>query len=223
MNRVVLCLCLALISVVGLATTVSADPTGGVLAQERVVNLPADQGKWYVSVVGSPSDVKQLMTWFNDTPELKKLKDQVHFYQVTTGTAVYTERYAPNIKGLPTVRLQTSDGTVVYEASGKRIPASPEALYSAMAINIQSSQGVVTECWRRRHCKPNPAPQPDPQNPDEEPESDPEAQPLDDGGIPQVNPLESQLPAWWAVVVALIVGAGIGVAQAWKEEHGPLL
>jgi len=35
-----------------------AQPANGVIAQERVVTLPADQGKWYVSVVGETNDAR---------------------------------------------------------------------------------------------------------------------------------------------------------------------
>ena len=49
------------------------DTINGVLAQERVVNLPNDQGKWYVSVVGNASDAayRRVLGWFeaNAKPE----------------------------------------------------------------------------------------------------------------------------------------------------------
>ena len=36
-----------------------ADEAYGVLhAEERVIDLPADQGKWHISVVGKPADPK---------------------------------------------------------------------------------------------------------------------------------------------------------------------
>ena len=101
-----------------------ADTVNGVLAEERVVNLPNDSGKWYVSVVGNANDARynEIVGWFDTNASLKKLKNQVHFCPVTSDTAIYKERYASNVKGLPTVRVQKPDGTVVYEAAGKNIP-----------------------------------------------------------------------------------------------------
>jgi hypothetical protein len=58
-----------------------ADAAYGVLhAEERVIDLPADQGKWHISVVGNPRSAKYqtVKGWFDSHPSLKHLKAQTH-------------------------------------------------------------------------------------------------------------------------------------------------
>ena len=80
MNRLLLSM-LCLLAVLAAVTPCLADTVNGVLAEERVVNLPQDQGKWYVSVVGNATDARynEIVGWFDTNASLKKLKDQVHF------------------------------------------------------------------------------------------------------------------------------------------------
>ena len=120
MNKLILCV-LCVLALFAAVVPCFADTVNGVLAEERVVNLPNDQGKWYISVVGNANDARYnvVLGWFDSNPSLAKLKDQVHFCPVANDTAIYKERYSANIKGLPTVRMQKPDGTVVYEAAGR--------------------------------------------------------------------------------------------------------
>ncbi|MGO9306741.1 MAG: hypothetical protein ACLP3R_24025, partial [Candidatus Korobacteraceae bacterium] len=118
-----------------------------------------------------------------------KLKDQVQFCPVTSDMAIYQERYAPNIAGLPTVRMQQPDAVVVYEAAGKDIPMTAEGLNGALAGAVSKAQGLFPILpWRRNadnrlnnleRRKPQPQPQPN---------TDPKPQPIDDGGKPEVAP-----------------------------------
>jgi len=108
MNRILLSLltlCLLAAAVPSFADTATVN---GVLAEERVIQLPNDQAKWYISVVGNANDANylRLLVWFDNNASLKTLKSKVHFCPVTTGHLMYQERYAPNVKGLPTVRVQ---------------------------------------------------------------------------------------------------------------------
>ena len=189
MNRLLLsaCLLLAVFAAVvpSFADTASAN---GVLAEERVVNLPNDQGKWYISVVGNANDTAYLrvLGWFEANPSLKGLKNKVHYCPVTTGTPIYQERYAPNMKGLPTVRVQKADGVVVYEAAGSNLPMTAEGLYGAIAGAVSNAQGLRPILpWRRdmeRRCPgPGPCPTPNPQ-PNPDPQPDPAQEPA--GGAP---------------------------------------
>jgi len=151
MNRVLLsvCLLLAVLAAPCFADTATAN---GVLAEQRVVNLPNDQGKWYISVVGNANDTAytRVLDWFEANVSLKGLKNKVHFCPVTAGTPIYQERYAANVKGLPTVRVQKPDGTVVYEASGKNLPMTAEGLYGAIAGAVNTAQGIRPILpWRR--------------------------------------------------------------------------
>jgi hypothetical protein len=186
----------------------------GVLAEERVINLPNDQGKWYISVVGSANDTAylRLLGWFDSNTSLKVLKSQVRFCPVTTGHPMYQERYASNVKGLPTVRVQKANGEVVYEAAGKNIPMTVEGLYGAIASGVHSAQGIRCIPWRR--CpQPSPGPQPDP-----------DTQPIDDGEAPIVEPQpESALPPWvlaMLCVVGFLGGLSVGYGrQLYAKLH----
>ena len=224
MIRFALCLCLALAMVVGLVAPAFATQgtVNGVLVEERVISLPNDQNKWYVSVVGDAKDARyqELIGWFDSNTNLKHLKDQVHFCPVRSGTAIYEARYASNIQGLPTVRVQDHEGVVVYEAAGLSIPMTPDALHTAIATDAWTAQGCRPILpWRRemeKRCPgPGPCPPPD-TNPDPEPQPLPPAPP----GPPDiVKPAQSVLPPWWAMLLAMLAGAGVGTAVKWRETY----
>ena len=110
MNKLLLC-AMCVVALFAAVVPCLADTVNGVLAEERVVNLPNDQGKWYISVVGDANNARynEILGWFDNNPNLAKLKDQVQFCPVTSDTAIYKERYAPNVTGLPTVRMQQPD------------------------------------------------------------------------------------------------------------------
>jgi len=211
------------IAIVAIADYVRADE---LQTQERVLTLPQDQAKWYISVVGDAHDVQynEILGWFDSNSGLSNLKSQVKFCRVTTNTATYRERYAPNIKGVPTVRVQTSDGTVVYEASKKAIPKTANSLYEA--IYVASSPKTCPDGGCPLWTRPSPPVVPEPQ-----PLPDPDPQPIDDGGSPVfVEPVTPEEPAstdeamaWvWILAVSLsvCVGAGVGIASQWRKTYG---
>jgi hypothetical protein len=185
--------------------------------QERVIDLPQDQGKWYISVVGDQESVRfaEVLGWFDSDINLSMLKDQVRFCRVTTGTGIYNERYASNVCGLPTVRVQMSDGTVMYEAFGDGIPDSSAELYNDIVKSVND-----TMCIFRRRCNPCPQPQPVP-----EPEPyvpvfpDPEPQPIIDDPPDIVN--DNSMPTVAAAVIALsfVLGVVAGIAVQWRKTH----
>ena len=197
-----------------------ADTVNGVLAEERVVNLPNDQAKWYISVVGNVNDTRynEVLGWFASNASLSKLKSQVHFCPVTTATAIYKERYAKNVQGLPTVRMQKSDGTVIFEAAGKNLPMTAAGLNSAFAGAVGVAQGILPILpWRRQMEKRCPCPGP---TPGPEPNPDPEPQPIDDGGTPDVEP-DAALPGWLLAPICgagLLIGLGLGYGKKLKEK-----
>ena len=219
MNRLLLGVCLvaALLAVV---STAVADTVNGVLSEERVVSLPQDAGKWYISVVGDVNNARynEIIGWFATNPNLKRLKDQVHFCPVTAGTATYRERYAANVKALPTVRMQRSDGTVVYEAAGKNIPMTAAGLNGALANGVYTAEGTRPILpWRRNmenRCCPGPGPSPNPQ-----PLLDPDPQPIDDQGPPNIDETlaESSVPWVWLPVLCF-AGLGVGVTCGYGRQ-----
>jgi len=221
MNKLLLCV-LCLLAVFAAVVPCFADTVNGVLAEERVVNLPQDQGKWYVSVVGNTTDSRynEIVGWFDTNASLKKLKNQVHFCPVTTNTAIYQARYASNVKALPTVRMQRSDGTVVYEAAGKNLPMTAAGLNGALAGAVNTAQGLRPILpWRRemeRRC-PSPGPNPQP-NPNPNPPVDPEPQPIDDNGPPNVEPEpQADLPPW-GLALLCVGGAIVGLSTGYGRK-----
>jgi len=220
MNKLLLSV-LCLLAVFAAVVPCLADTVNGVLAEERVVNLPQDQGKWYVSVVGNATDARyrEILGWFDTDAGLKKLKDQVHFCPVTSDTAIYQARYAGNVKGLPTVRVQKADGTVVYEAAEKDIPMTAAGLNGAIAAAVGTAQGIRPVLpWRREMERRCPGPCPNPQ-PNPQPQPDPEPQPIDDGGPPNVDPApaESSVP-WGLLPVACVAGLAVGIACGYGRQ-----
>lgn len=220
MNRVLFCVCLMLALLVAPAFATQG-AVNGVLVEERVVTLPQDQDQWYISVVGEAGEARyqKVLGWFDTNADLKHLKGQVHFCPVRSNSAIYKERYAPNVKGLPTVRVQDSKGVVIYEAAGDAIPMTAEGLFGAIADDAQKAQGCILRPWRKICPGPGPCPTP---TPDPEPQPlDPEPQPLDPAPGPPdiVRPTQSALPPWWAMLLALAAGNVVGVAQKWGETH----
>ena len=65
MNKLLLCV-LCVLALFAAVVPCFADTVNGVLAEERVVNLPNDQGKWYISVVGNANDARynEVLGWF---------------------------------------------------------------------------------------------------------------------------------------------------------------
>ena len=224
MKHLLLALCVIL-----MASTCFAVPVkSGVLSEDRVVNLPNDQGKWYLSVVGNARNAQYqtIMKWFSQDIPLRQLKAQVHFCPIESSSAIYKARYAPNVKGLPTVRLQNSQGTVIYEAAGKNLPFTPQGLYGAFAGNVSKAEGRPIRPWRRNNARPFPCPSPRPSPqpaPDPDFDLDPEPQPIDDGGQPDFEdvpvPDQSNLPPLWLMLVTFVVSAGAGLAVEWKDTY----
>lgn len=214
--------------------------TNGILALERVVDLPKDQNKWHLSIVGDPGDsqYKTILSWFDIDASLKKLKYQVHFREIDNNTEIYRARYAPNVKGLPTVRLQKSKGEVVYESHGKYLPISAGGLYGAIANSALTAQGRRSfSPWRIQRTCPNgnpncpnrnrgPCPCPKPK-PDLDPAPDPVPPPIDDGEEPEFDQEEVKnvssvqqygIGAFAAILLLTVGGATAGVLE-WKKLY----
>ncbi len=201
----------------------------GVLVEERIVNLPQDQGKWYISVVGQDGgqNYQMVLGWFDAQPKLRRLKNQVHFCPVIVGTPIYRERYAGNVKSLPTVRLQKPTGVVVYEAAGKNLPASSEGLYSALAqaVFADANGTKMLPPWKAvEQCRPRPRPQPEPKP---EPRPDPEPQPLTPIGPPVLDeapaaetPIGLPPIAIVGILAAcILIGGGVGLVSQWRKTY----
>ena len=179
------------------------------------VDPPQDQEKMYLSVVGDPGngEYRQIKAWFYSDPDLAEMRRGVHYRVIDTGSAIFRERYADNVTGLPCVRLQTHTGAIVGEIAGTRIPKTPAALLDAM----QAETGQLLP-WRRRierrEC------------PDGECDPEPEIEYLED--VPPVDvvdvPVEPEgvpiLVALVAIGIATAVSAGASLWLCVKKETG---
>lgn len=120
--------CLSLVvAVYGCALPCSAAvPVAG----ERVIDLPQDQGQWYVTVFGSEADARyrEIVRWFDSHPVLRRLREQTKWHAVAIQSKVFRERYQDSVPVLPSVRVQSADGRIVYQLSGDQIPATADEL-----------------------------------------------------------------------------------------------
>ena len=141
--------------------TVVTKNIDGVLTVERVIELPEDGGKWYVTVMGDKHNhnYTDVVGWFSSHEGRKSLKSKTNFHSINSDTVMYKDRYAAEVKELPTVRIQDSEGRIAFERWGNNIPLSANAMYSAIAKDVKTAQ-------RRRPCNPlRPCPTPKPQEP----------------------------------------------------------
>lgn len=196
-----------------------ADASYGVkYAEERVVTLPQDQYKPYLTVFGNPADPRYatVKKWFDENETLKSFKDQTHFNTISTSGIDFKDRYAGNTPTDLVVRLQSIDqASPIVELVGNQVPMSAEAL--ARHLNTSASRA---ECFLRRRncgpdgCQPQPAPSPN---------TDPAPQPLPPAGPVKPAPVASApAPMWPSLVVvgfAAAIGAFLGVRYKWKETH----
>lgn len=180
-------------------------------AEQRVIELPPNQ--WYLTIFGEPSDPKfQLLKhWIDTHPGLANLKSQVHFNIYTTDNVRF-KRYEPTLPGKVCIRLQNSAGVVTAEFWDEYIPISAEGLYQGIRADI--SDKASWGCLRRRRCRPKPQPQP---TPEPEPFVEPIIKPVDTPPVLPKEP-ESSFP-WLLAVVSALAGAGIGIAQGYKDEY----
>ena len=204
----------------------------GIIAQERVVDLPQDSEKWYLSVVGSTENdhYKALLKWFDEDANLRKFRSMVHYRTIEKGTAVYNERYYPNLKGLPTVRLQKSNGEVVYEAHASALPISAGGLYGILIDSSSKAQGFgLFRPWlnQKRICPVCPKPKPSP-IPVPPPLNDPPPAPIDDGGAPSVEPVKPEGSSFdinsagigvGAALLLMLTGAGVSLFVQWRKAY----
>ncbi len=226
------CLLVAFPCVALAGDTMVADAQYGVKynSQGRVITLPQDQGKWYVSLFGNKADPKyqKLQSWFKTHAGLKSLRSQVHFNEYSPDQLRF-KRYTLNMPALPFVRVQTEKGVVVSEFSAQQIPISPEALYSGIRVDLTDpTSGFLFR--RRSPCRPGPQPgpkpdwrRPCPRPPVAPPVAPPVTPPV--GPPILVDPIEpdpkpvSNNPTWWLSILSSLVGAGIGLAQGWKDVY----
>lgn len=189
-----------------------ADAAYGVrYAQEQVIQLPQDQGRFYLTVFGNDGEYRyeQVKSWIANDPQLNALKTQTIYNTYRVDSVMFRERYAQSTGNIPCVRLQTPQGQIVFEATGTNIPMSAEALYN----------GIAEGC-RRRRC-PCPHPQPAPVNPQPAPVT---PAPVTPAPIvkPEPKPVVHDFPSpgvWIGLVVTgLAVGGGFGVGGSLRKE-----
>ena len=200
-----------------LAFSVNAADVKAEYTQERIVELPQDGGRWYLTLFGDSADpqYQMLRSWLQTHNGLSTLRSQVHYNDYLTTSPRYP-RYAESMPGLPCIRLQNSRGTVISEFWSNNIPLTGEALFSSIKGDLRSkaSWGLLRQ--RRgpqpRRCRPSPQPTPAPT---------PAPAPVDTPPVfdePEDAPEESGFP-WLLALAAAIIGIGVGVGQGYKREH----
>jgi hypothetical protein len=181
------------------------DADGGVCYTSRVINLPQDQGKLYTTIIGKPNDphVQQLLRWFDQNPDLNRIKQSTHFHFLSSDSVMFKSRYDATTGDLPCLRIQQPDGTVVYQCSHKNLPLSAEALANSISTTCLR-RNVQPDLHYHFHQVPD-APKPEPQ---------PEKQP--DIFTPG-KPSKFEIPAWVFVTLGVVALVG-GIAVKWAKE-----
>lgn len=178
---------------------------------DRVIDLPEDAGAWHTSVFTSdkPSPrEKQILAWFDDETQLRRLKEQTHFHHYTPANSVYSRYNNLTAGGLPVVALQDASGAVIYKVSGDQVPPAPWPLL----------RGII-DCIRA-HCPHCPRPKPKP-----EPLPEPDDVPDDKPFIPDVvgpnedTPIgrDDTLAVTVAVFVLSLAGGFVAAARKGKS------
>ncbi len=209
-------------------------------AETRILNLPQDEGKWFVSVVGDPSDQQyvNLLAWFDRNLALSELKAGVHFHGISTKSVAFRSRYAKNVNEFPTIRVQKPDGFVIYEAAGDSIPSSAEGLsYEIAGASNMAGWQILRRPifdgrifpifhrpfmpWRQRmerernKCPDGNCPQPGPPvdiEVDIDIGPEPEPEPVAPSGV-------SVPAAIGLCLFCFLMGGGAGVAVQWRKLY----
>ena len=218
MKNFLVCLCL-IAALLAMWAPCSAQPANGVIAQERIVQLPQDQGKWFVSVVGNPQDARfsEIASWF-DSGSLLALRNSVHFNVIGSDTVIFTERYAETTPELPMIRVQNAKGVVYSQICGRDIPMSAQSLNAQIAQDVAT--GPKANCplrpllpWRRNHSNPEPKPEP-------QPLPDPTPGPINTPDKPVIDDAPATPPVWPMILICgsgFLVGAVTGTVITFKQ------
>lgn len=210
----VLLVCLCLTSVAVAQEPWRVDAAGGTYYKHQVIELPQDHNKCYCTLMGDTNDpaFRQLVSWFDTTPELAQLKSKTHFHVMDTNSVMYKKRYAQSTGQTPCVRIQQPDGTVIFQCSDKSLPLSGESLANM----------VSASCFRRQSAQPS---QPQPYNhlhvhydaPDTKSDKVPDATPQPDVFA---NHEVTLGPAWfWILMGACVVSVLTGVGYEWRRSY----
>ena len=177
--------------------------------QERILQLPDDAGRWYVTILG---DSDEITTWFDTHAGLKNLKAQAHFNVYPTTSLEYQQKYQR--PGKLCVRVQNHKGVIVSEFWDEYLPMTPDALYEGIRGDIQDKTSWGCPLRRRQ---PTPTPEPAPISPPIAPDIIPVK--------PDLKPMGTiQKAADTAILIGLgvlatLAGGGIALAQSVIKEH----
>lgn len=209
-----------------------ADPAYGVkYTEDRVYNLPKDQGKLFLTVVGKPGEAKfeELKDWFKTNKRLKGIAVQVHFNAYANTDAIAKDRF-PNAKSFPFIRLQNAKAQRLFEVFGQDVPMSPDALANAIERDVDARVQELTEGplgifgnrnGGRKNCPDcdnvnnRRQDRRDERRNDSVPDEDGDPQPLDENDNDEVAPLLSN--SYFPVGLAVLFGLGGFLFGGWPE------
>jgi hypothetical protein len=185
-----------------------ADAAYGVrYTEERVINLPQDQFKPYLTLFGDRHDpkFKSMVKWFDKNKTLTELRDQTHYNVIYSDTRLYRDRYAEAVPILPCVTLQSiADREPVAEFAGLNVPMTADALAKGLNTRAKASQ-----CFKGRRQSA-----PDEDEEDVAPYAvDPPPQPL--SAEPSVKRLSGSI----ILLILAIVGGVLGAVKHFSDEY----
>lgn len=178
---------------------------------ERIIELPEDGRSWHVvvftSVEMNPRE-RAILSWFDDNPELNKLKRQTHFHHYTPRSSLWPRYYNatnPMLRTMPCVVLETSEGNIVARFSGTSSHLdTDDTLLRAMVACINAYRVNPGGCPL--------CPSPTPYTPPYTPSPDPFG-PFPNPGPPDIGPDNTEVPLteekrhleWLGVAAAVFV------------------
>ena len=115
-------------------------PCGGVVIAQTTPPIQAPQPQAPAKrfnldlFVSSDAQYQQLLNWFNEDPELAKIKAKCNYQVYAPGNALYKARYSDivPVSQFPAITLTKENGGYVYVGSRDQIPKTATGVYNAL-------------------------------------------------------------------------------------------
>ncbi len=211
----VLVLCMACAALAGSMSIVRTDGNGTIVS-ERVLNLPDDGGKFFVSLIlhddwrSRPAEV-QLVTWWKTDMAVRQYREQARFNLYTESDPWFRQALSRAVPSIPTVLIQEPSGKVLFPLKGDTLPTTAPAFAGIFSRLRNHCPGNQPDQCPDGKCPLN-KPEQDAQ-PEEKPDAEPQTQ------LPDVNPpqqpeqVQPDIPAFpWAALAVALVLTGIVVS-----------
>ncbi len=181
------------------------------IIEERIVNLPEDSGKYWLTLflpknpIGN-DETSILLSWFETHSGLNHIASNTRNWTLDEQNPYYKSKYGHredlSPDKFPILTLQMPDGKICYKVSSGNFPKSANQLYEEIAESIE-------------RCFPRPKPKPD-IKPVPKPQPQPIVNPLPD--IRPKQTVTDDFPAGFFAVMGFL-GLTIGVVRNFIQEH----